>query len=61
MPDKASLPSAPPKPRIKVLKNGALELDWNAPDHIGESQVTHYTVRYWSAINEDPAVGFYLS
>jgi hypothetical protein len=56
MPDKASLPSAPTKPRIETNKNGAIEVEWNAPEHIGESPITHYTVRHWSAISDNPSV-----
>jgi hypothetical protein len=59
MPDKAALPTAPSKPRTELLKNGAIELEWNAPDHIGESPITHYTVKYWSAISDNPTVGYF--
>ncbi|KAI6239118.1 Immunoglobulin I-set domain protein [Aphelenchoides fujianensis] len=56
MPDKTALPSAPSQPRINPLKDGSgLELEWNPPEHTGESPITHYTVRYWSPSEKPPA------
>ncbi|KAI6188704.1 Immunoglobulin I-set domain protein [Aphelenchoides besseyi] len=55
MPDKTALPSAPSQPRIKPLKDGSgLEIEWNPPEHTGDSPISHYTVRYWSPSEKPP-------